>query len=96
MLEARNFSNPILSNEVAQCGVRMRYGILRARGTLLIDYHIVACLQHAIHAPHSSPSHTALHFVSLMWGYWDIVPLSREVRFPLSLAEMNAPVILQL
>ena len=37
VLEARNSNNPILSNKVAQCGVRMRDGTLRAGGTLLID-----------------------------------------------------------
>ena len=34
-------------------------GTGRAGGTLLVDYYIGACLQYAIHAPHSSPPHCA-------------------------------------
>ena len=43
--------------------------LLRARGTPPLDSLIVACFQHAIDVlPPPSP-HTALHFVTLMWGY---------------------------
>ena len=42
-------------------------------------YNIVACLQHASYPSHSLPPHTALHYVALMWGYWDSVPLARNV-----------------
>ena len=48
VLEARNLSNPTLSNAVVQCGVGDARVRLRARGTLLLDLPIVACLPHAI------------------------------------------------
>jgi hypothetical protein len=54
---------------------------LRARGTLLLDLLIVACFQHATPVRTFLP-HTALHFVALMWGYWDIVPPARKVQIP--------------
>ena len=45
---------------------------------------IVACFQHALDVlPLQSP-HTALHFVTLMWGYYDIVPPARKVYVPIS------------
>ena len=63
VLETRNSNNPILSNVVAQYGVEMRGGSLRARGTLLLKLLIVACFQHAIGEPH--PPYPTLRSTSL-------------------------------
>ena len=71
VLEARNLNNPILSDEGAQCGGGNARARQRARGTPLLDSPVVACLPHAIRAPHLPLPHTALHFVALMWGYGD-------------------------
>jgi len=47
VLETRNFNNPTPSNAVAQCGGDGMRERLRAKGTLLLDILIVACLPHA-------------------------------------------------
>ena len=40
----------------------------------------VACLRHACFSRGCCIPHTALHFVALMWGYWDGVPPARKVH----------------
>ena len=46
----------------------------------------MSCLRHTGSAIGCACPHTALHFVSLMWGYWDVVPSARwfSGRLPLA------------